>query len=433
MTSTPELQRLTGPRARLLAIGVVTLEFAAAVTAFVTATLLPVVVAELSARDRLGPLVAAEALGGFLALCLATPVVARLGRGPALWVGVAGYLTGALIAATATGPWWFGAGALTSGLSGGLLAVFGVSAVVEHLDGALRARVIAVSSAMWVIPALVGPPATLALESLVGWRLTLLAPVPLVLLGRIIVARAGASSTHAPTERRWQLRTFLVPLGALLLIAATGHRAVDALGVALALIGVAALMPAGTFRAKAGAPASLASLTLFAIGWFGATALITLFATEELQTDLPTAALFATAGPLSWALVSLAVAHWKRVADSLVVAPAGLVIAGFGTIGTALSPTVGLALGMWSAAGVGIGLAYPRLYVGATTLSDTSTQLSDPTTIAKAVIAAEAFGGLVGPAAAAALAADAGLRATIVTAGVVLLAATGAASRLRQP
>ena len=46
--------------------------------------------------------------------------------------------------------------AVGGGLGGGLLAVFGVTAVIRELDEELRARVVATSSAMWILPAFVG-------------------------------------------------------------------------------------------------------------------------------------------------------------------------------------------------------------------------------------------------------------------------------------
>ena len=72
----------------LLAVSIVALEFAAAVSSFVSSTKLPTVARDLQARDRLALLVAGSTLGLFAALPLATRVVHRLGpRGtsPSEW------------------------------------------------------------------------------------------------------------------------------------------------------------------------------------------------------------------------------------------------------------------------------------------------------------------------------------------------------------
>jgi len=146
----------------VLAVGIVALEFAAAVTRFVSSTLLPLVVHDLHARGQLALLVAGSTLGMFVALPLASRVLAALGTRGALAVGVVAYVGGLILSATAGHAWVFALGQFCGGLASGLLAVFGVSAAIRHLDDALRVRVVAASSAMWIVPALVGPAATLA-------------------------------------------------------------------------------------------------------------------------------------------------------------------------------------------------------------------------------------------------------------------------------
>jgi hypothetical protein len=71
-----------------LAAGVVALEFAAAATSFVSATLLPTVATALDARAHLGLLLAGPTLGLFVALPLAPAVLHRIGPRrtlPARW------------------------------------------------------------------------------------------------------------------------------------------------------------------------------------------------------------------------------------------------------------------------------------------------------------------------------------------------------------
>lgn len=87
----------------LLAVGIVALEFAAAVSSVVSSTLLPTVARDLQARDQLGLLVAGSTLGRFTALPLATRVVRRLGSRGTLTVGLFAYLGGLVVATTAGG------------------------------------------------------------------------------------------------------------------------------------------------------------------------------------------------------------------------------------------------------------------------------------------------------------------------------------------
>ena len=85
------------------------------------------------------------------------------------------------------------------------------------------------------------PPGTLALAHAVGWRWTLLAPVPIVLAGRVLVVRAAGNRGAAEPARRPAGRTLLVPVGvAVLVLTSTGGRwwPLAAAGALLALVGV---------------------------------------------------------------------------------------------------------------------------------------------------------------------------------------------------
>jgi MFS family permease len=386
----------------LLAGGIVALEFAAAVSSFVASTLLPTVARDLDARDQLGLLVTGSTLGLFVALPLATRVLRRLGSRGTLTTGMVVYLGGAAVAAASGTAWQFALGQFAAGLASGLLAVFGISSAIQHLDEALRVRVVAASSAMWIVPALVGPPATLALEHLVGWRWTLLVPVPVVLAGRVLIVRAARPDTDEKREDQPLWRTLLVSIGVAALVLSGGHRSwwpVAAVGTGIAFAGVAAIMPAGTMRLRRGTPAALGAMVWFATGYFGADSLITVLLTDGYGTSLARAAIVLGAAPLAWALTSLLVPRLRDrgrqpppAVGLALTATAVAVLAGTLLVSTAF----GAALVAWTLAGVGVGLAYPTLYILSTTPDAGGLTAAK---LATAVITAEAFGGVLGRAA----------------------------------
>jgi MFS family permease len=413
-----------------LAVGIVALEFAAAVSSFVAATLVPVIARDLDAHGDLGLLLAGPTLGLFVALPLAGRVVRRLGGRRTLTVGMVGYLGGLAVTATAGTAWVFALGQFCGGVGGGLLAVFGFSAAIRLLDEALRIRVVAAASAMWIVPALVGPAGTLALEHLVGWRWALLAPVPVVVAGRLLVVRAARPDQRERGGER--LLGLVVPVGVAALVVGAWWP-VRVAGAVVALVGVAAILPRGTASFRRGTPAALGALLLFGVGYFGADSLITLLLTEGYRTGLARAAIVLGAAPLAWAVTSLAVPRLTRRADLRHLPPCGLALTavGVGTMAVVLlvSPSFAAALVAWTVAGVGVGLAYPGLYVRSTTAGTgglTATQL------ASAAITAETFGGLLGRAAGGAIAsADAprGLVAAYLLFAAVLLGAVAGAVR----
>lgn len=421
----------------MLAAGVVSLEFAAAVSTLVAATLLPVIAEDVAGTSDLGLIVTGPGLGLFVALPIAGPFAARVGARAALTCGLIVHLVGTALAVLATDAWTFAAGRFLIGLGGGLLAVFGISLVIERFEPTLRARVVAASSAMWILPALVGPAATVWLESLVGWRWTLAAPVPIVLAGRMLVALAGglrASCARTVVSSR----ALLVPAGVTMLVLAA--RDVDAwpvaaLGAVVATAGLPAMMPPGTLAAHRGVPAAMAVMVLFSIGYVGAGTLVTILFTGVLHTDLGGAAVAATAAPLAWATVSLVAdrvdAHrgWALRAVTRVRTGLGLAAGGTAAL-VAVAMTDGadaVAVGAWAAAGAGVGLAYPALYVACTARDDDAA--GSAVELAAAVIAAEAFGGLLGPAIGGALTSAPGadvfglFAAYVVFAGVLSAAA----------
>lgn len=420
---------------RRLAVGIVALEFAAAVSTFVGSTLLPIVAADLGARDRLGLLIAGGTLGLFVAMPLAGTVLRGLGAGRTLAASTALYVGGLVVAATAQQAWAFALGRFTAGAAGGLLAVFGISAAIRRLDERLRLKMVAASSAMWILPAMIGPAATLALEHAAGWRWALVAPVPVVLAGRFLVVSAvrgeappGAGLDDGPGDgqgdgQRLRPVALLIPAGAAAVVLAGGVWPVATVGTLAAVAGTVALLPAGTARLRRGAPAALAAMTLFGAGYVGADSLVTVLLTDEYGVSLARAAAVLGAAPLAWGLTSLVV---TRLAPERQVPAAGLALTAAATAVLAAGPReFAVALVAWTLGGAGVGLAYPGLYLRATT--GTSARAAE---LATAVITAETVGGLLGQAGGGALASTS---LTAAYGAFAVLLAAGALAATRSP
>lgn len=399
---------LRGSPALMLAVGVVLLEFATAVSTFVTGTLLPLIERDLSAHGLLPLLVAGTTIGMFTALPLSTRIIGRYAPRAVLAAGLALSLLGSAVAAAAATPVVFAAGRFVAGFAGALLAVYGVSAAIQHLETPLRLKVMAAMSAMWILPALVGPSATIGLEHVVGWRWTLLAPLPLMVAGRMLVVRSVPAHEHPAEEHRPLGRGLLIPLGVAAFIGlnASPARALSPVVLLVSCYGFLSLMPVGTARLRRGAPAALAGLTLFGAGYFGADSLLTLFMTHAFGTTLVHAGIVLSAAPLAWGLASLLA---PKLGARGLPPVWGMTLT---TVGVAAMAALGLtgaawtgALVAWALTGLGVGLAYPGLYLRATT-EEASLSANQ---LAAAVITTESFGGLIGSAAGAALTSASGV------------------------
>ena len=399
--------KLRGTPALVLASGVVVLEFATAVSTFVAGTLLPVIERDLDARRLLPLLVAGTTVGMFTALPLAPRIIETYSPRLVLGLGLLGSLAGSGTAAAAATPWVFAAGRFVAGFAGAVLAVYGISAAIRHLEEPLRLKLVAAMSAMWVVPALVGPSATVALEHWVGWRLALLSPLPLMVVGRLLVIRALPEQEAAAEARRPVGRTLLVPVGVAVFVVLNASRwwPLSPVALVVALVGFLALMPRGTGRLRPGPPAALAGLTLFGLGYFGASSLMTLLLTHAYGASLLEAGVTLGAAPAAWGLAAL-LAPRLGARGAPPVWGMGLIaggVAATAVLGPAGSSWVA-GLVAWGLTGLGVGLAYPGLYLRATT---ETTSLAG-TRLAAAVITTESFGGLVGSSAGAGFAAVSG-------------------------
>lgn len=381
----------------LLAVGIVSVEFATAVSRFVASTLLPVVAPDLGARNHLGMLIAGASLGLFVAIPLAGRVLHRLGSRGTLAIGVIGYVVGLAISAAAPAGWVFALGQFASGTAGGLLALFGISAAIRHLDESMRVKVVAVSASMWILPALVGPVATLGLEHLIGWRWSLLVPAPIVLLGRFLIVRAIRHDDLGPSSEKPVARMLLIPAGAAAVMFGSQWWPLAVAGLIVAVIGVFAAMPPGSIRLARGVPSALVAMMFFGIGYFGADSLITILLTDGYRVSLGSAAIVLSSAPLAWGVTSLGMSFlWPGVSRSWFPA-IGLSLAAASVLSLAIGVWVGagfaVALCAWTLSGIGVGLAYPQLYVLASSPHGSG---FGPTELAAAVITAEGFGDLIG-------------------------------------
>ena len=161
---------------------------------------------------------------------------------------------------------------------------------------------------MWILPAFVAPPGTLALEHAVGWRWALLAPVPMVLAGRVLVAGAAGAGPDEPAPGR---ALGPDPAGAgrggrpLLPTARAGARR-PRRGRGAGRRRPAAARRHGPGPAAARRP-RWRRCCCSATGWFGADGLVTVLFTDGYGTSVARAAVVLSAAPLAWAVTSLAV------------------------------------------------------------------------------------------------------------------------------
>ena len=323
-------------------------------------------------------------------------------RGPRLSmaIGLAGFAAGLLLAGLAQHMMQFLAGRALQGAGGGAMVAAAYVAIARAYPDKLRSRMMALTSSVWVLPAVVGPALSGAIAESVGWRFVFLGVVPLMAvvalivlpqLARFAVGRslAGAArmtsalrvaaggglilaapSLYARAETEATARVTLERLGS---IGATTFAfeaegivvAAVAVGAVLLVPGLRALLPAGTFRAARGLPAGLAVRGLLAFSFFGTEAFVPL-GSGELRGVAPTqAGLALTAGAVGWvsaAWLQDRLESRRGAAGRPYVVGVGFAVlaAGIAIVSAVLLTSLPVALVPlgWVVAGAGIGLAY---------------------------------------------------------------------------
>jgi MFS family permease len=384
-TETPP--SILSPAYRATTVGMVALVSLHAFEALAVAAAMPTVAHELD-----GLRLYALAFGGTLATSVIGMTLA--GRwsdqqGPArpLWLGLACFIAGLLLAGLAQHMPVLVLGRLLQGLGAGAISVALYVLVGRTYPEAMRPRVFAAFSAGWVVPSLIGPAISGLIVQHVGWRWVFLAvpvlAIPAALLLRPALRHVRALDTApAPTAQvvRWAVGA---SFGALLLYVGgqqVGWQAAALLVPAVLLLAVCSwrLLPAGTLRLRHGLPSVIALRGIAASAFFGCEAFLPLLLQRERGLTPLLAGVALSLGALGWFSGSWFQGHqrhgWER--RQLLHVGALLMCGGIIATSLALQPGVPLwcALGGWTLTGLGMGLIYPSLSLLTLSLSPPAQQ-----------------------------------------------------------
>jgi MFS family permease len=244
-------------------------------------------------------------------------------RGPRLplVVGVAAFLTGLLLAGTATTMLQLVAGRVVQGLGGGVLITAVYVVIGTRYPESLRPKFFAALSTAWVLPSLVGPIIAGAMTEHLGWRSVFLALVPLVALGAVLMVPILRSLTRQAADTAAVDTGRIVRAGAVAVgVSALAHAGqspspvtviAGAAGLVAMVWGLRVLLPSGTFRVRRGVSAPVAVRGLFAGAFFGMESLVPLSMSQQHGYGPLAAGLPLACGGVAWATGS-----WWQGRDS---------------------------------------------------------------------------------------------------------------------
>ncbi|HEY6539545.1 MAG TPA: MFS transporter [Ktedonobacteraceae bacterium] len=360
------------PQYRRLTLGLVLLTLGPAFEALAVATILPKIVANLGGLSFYGWSFSAYMLATIVSLILAGDEADRRGPARPFIIGVSLFVTGLLLAGTASSMLTFVLSRGVQGLGAGSIASVAYVCLGRGYSERVKPRMIAILASAWVVPGLVGPSLAGIIAIFAGWRWVFLGLIPVLPLATILVLPSLQKLNYAATSASWNLPRLFAAVG---LVIGSGMTLAGLqlpslpLAILVAIVGLIVgipslhrILPAGTLRAKAGLPAAIATMGLLSLGFFGADAFLplTLITIRGQSTLFAGAALTAstlawTAG--SWLQARLAPRQGRRL---LVTVGLLLIILGIAGIGCVLLPSVPVALAIvsWGVGGLGMGLSY---------------------------------------------------------------------------
>jgi MFS family permease len=420
---------------RLTTAGLLMLVTFVAFESMAVATAMPTAVRELHGLAWYGWPFSAFLVASVVGMVLGGDLDDRRGSRSAVLAGVATFAAG-LLAGGLSGSMamFIGARAL-QGVGGGIISVSLYVLAGRAYRPELRPRLFAAFSAAWVLPALIGPVLAGLVTAQLGWRWVFLGMLPLIVLGLALLVPAlrrlavpDGSAVIASARRWWALLSglgiaTLQYAGQRLDMVAIGLAAVGAL---LLVLGLRALLPAGTARLRRGLPAVVGARGLLAGAFFGMDALLPLSLTELHGYDPAAAGVPLTAGALGWAVASQLQGR-RPDADRVVLLRLGFLLLALGLAGTALV-AVPVVPGWpsyltWGIAGLGMGLGMPSLSILLLAQSPEHRRGADSAALQIADVTGSALCvGVVGVLVAAAAAGQLSLSAAVLCA-VALLAA----------
>ncbi|MFL6203888.1 MAG: MFS transporter [Acidimicrobiales bacterium] len=385
VTTAGERDGVWAPPRRRLTLGLVMTITLVAFEALAISTVMPVVKDDLGGLALYGWVFSGFFLGNLLGIVIAGQAADRRGTAFPFFVGLLLFAAGLCVGGLAPTMGVLVLARVLQGIGAGAIPAVAYATVGRSYPAAMRPRVFAVFSTAWVVPGLIGPASSSAIEHALSWRAVFLALLPFVVIAGVITipALTGApepvegKDAQRAGDRRGRAVVLAVAVAGVL-AAISGPPPWLAIPMLLVAVPVAlrtfvALVPPGTLRLAPGMPAAVMVRGILTFAFFGADAYVSL--TFKDVRDQPTwvAGVALTGATLGWAT-----AAWIQQRWILTAGPRRVVTTGFAFLAVGIAGMVAalgdlpipLCIAFWSMAGFGIGMAYAPLSVTVLGLAD---------------------------------------------------------------
>jgi MFS family permease len=362
----------------LTTVGAWSLVFLAAFESLAVTTIMPIVTTDLHGRGLYALAFSSTLAAGVVGMVAIGSWADRRGPAVPLFTAIAVFAAGLAVAGTATSMPVFVAARFLQGLGSGGMTVALYVLVALVYPTPLHIKIFGAFASAWVLPSMVGPFVAGFVADTLSWHWVFLGVVALVAVAGGLMLPAVRGRDRAPADR--------VPASV-----ADARRVVEAAVVAVAVVALSSLgeldratawllapiavvvigfalrhlVPPGTYRIRAGLPATVVLCGVAGGVFFGTEVYLPLLLHDRYGLPTWLSGITLTAGAIAWALAS---AVQGRLGDRLdpgtaIRAGATLLAGGaaleLATVVLTLHPAVA-AVG-WFAAGAGMGTLYPRI------------------------------------------------------------------------
>jgi MFS family permease len=375
---------LHGRQGRMI-VGLLGLETLFAVHFLTVATVMPAVLEDLGDISLYGASFWAASLMQLAAIPIASAAVDRFGARRPLYVLTGVYTCGLLVAALAPAMLFVVGGRVLQGLAAGAAYALSIGIVAKQVPEEHRARVLALLATTWILPGLLGPGVGALLVETVGWRWAFAAPLPVLVICLILLVPPLTDGAATDTPIPWR-RSMLLALGGTALFASLTYLSpvtaiIGIAGAVAGWLGLRALIPPGTLRARRGPPAAAAAAFLSSVTFVTADSFVSLMLTEVRGLSIAAVGIGFTMQTFAWAGGS----WWqsrqveRRSLGAIVVIGTTIMAVGFAVAATGLIHAVPIAVAYvgWVAAAGGMGIVFPTIPLSAMEAAGAGREASD--------------------------------------------------------
>lgn len=352
-----------GRRGRVAA-GLLVAEFTAATQSLIVTTVMPRIASDLHGLSLYGFAPAALFGASLISMSFAGPFADRYGTTRALALAFGLTLVGLVASMLAPTMAFFVGARGIEGFGGGLDYAVSIAAIAKVFPEHLRPRMFAWTSAMWLVPGLIGPALGAFIAATFGWRHVFSIFIPLVVLSAALVLPSLRSITMARSEAD--------PLGS-----------------------IRVLFSRQILRLRDRRSVSIVEFGLLQAAFFGADAYVSLLLTAVRGQTLALASLCITLAVIGWSIGSTAQPRLLTAIGTRAIVIGGAIL-GIIALGTLLAVAAGAPVAFayvaWMIGGMGIGVSFATLTLSSLEGAAEGTE----GTVSSATVLAGSLGSCVG-------------------------------------